>query len=213
MDMAQQRAKAPRGSSARPRLTARDWADAALAAMGEGGLAAVAVEPLAARLGATKGSFYWHFSNRDALIEAALERWEEAGTEAVITEVEAEPDPGRRLRRLLARATSRATTDPLEVSLLASTADPRVAAALARVTDRRIGYVAALFAALGFPEGEARHRGLLAYTAYLGHTQLGHAVPQSLPADDAAHDRYLDGVIDTLVRPRDGGDETEHVAI
>lgn len=88
-------------------------------------------------------------------------------------------------------------------------ADPRVAAALARVTGRRIGYVTALFAELGFPEDEARHRGLLAYTAYLGHTQLGHAVPRSLP-EGAARDRYLDGVIDTLVRPPRASGETEH---
>ncbi|MFE0377072.1 TetR/AcrR family transcriptional regulator [Streptomyces inhibens] len=200
MDMALQRARDPRGSGARQRLTAQDWADAALAAIGEGGLAAVAVEPLAARLGTTKGSFYWHFANRDALIEAALARWEELGTEAVITEMETEPDPGKRLRRLLLRSTSRAAEDPLEVSLLATAGQPRVAAALARVTDRRIGYVAQLFTELGFAEDEARRRGLLAYTAYLGHTQLGHAVPQSLPAG-AARDHYLNGVIDTLVRP------------
>src|SRR5690349_9457645 len=104
MDMARQRAREAGGGAARQRLTAQDWADAALTAIGEGGLAAVAVEPLAARLGATKGSFYWHFANRDALIEAALERWEEVGTEAVITEAEAEPDPTGRLRRLLRRA-------------------------------------------------------------------------------------------------------------
>ncbi|MFI0709936.1 TetR/AcrR family transcriptional regulator [Streptomyces inhibens] len=200
MDMALQRARDPRGSGARQRLTAQDWADAALAAIGEGGLAAVAVEPLAARLGTTKGSFYWHFANRDALIEAALTRWEELGTEAVITEMETEPDPGKRLRRLLLRSTNRAAEDPLEVSLLATAGQPRVAAALARVTDRRIGYVAQLFTELGFAEDEARRRGLLAYTAYLGHTQLGHAVPQSLPAG-AARDHYLNGVIDTLVRP------------
>ena len=209
MEMAPRRAKASGGSGARQRLTVEDWADAALTAMGEGGLAAVAVEPLAARLGTTKGSFYWHFANRDALIEAALRRWEETGTEAVITEAEAEPDPGRRLHRLLLRATHQAAADPLEVSLLASAADPRVAAALARVTGRRIGYVTALFAELGFPEDEARHRGLLAYTAYLGHTQLGHAVPRSLP-EGAARDRYLDGVIDTLVRPPRASGETEH---
>ncbi|MGG7570548.1 TetR/AcrR family transcriptional regulator [Streptomyces sirii] len=200
MDMVRPRAKEPAGSGARRRLTALDWADAALAAMGEGGLAAVAVEPLAARLGTTKGSFYWHFANRDALVEAALRRWEELGTEAVIGEVEAEPDPVERLRRLLRRATDSAAEDPLEVSLLATAAQPRVAAALARVTERRIGYVASLFTELGFPEDEARRRGLLAYTAYLGHTQLGHAVPRSLPAG-TARDRYLDAVIDTLVRP------------
>ncbi|MGW2021040.1 TetR/AcrR family transcriptional regulator [Streptomyces decoyicus] len=212
MDMAPQRAKALRDSGTRQRLTAQDWAEAALAAMGEGGLAAVAVEPLAARLGATKGSFYWHFANRDALIEAALKRWEEIGTEAVIAEVEAEPDPGERLRVLLVRATNRSAADPLDVSLLATAAHPRVAAALARVTARRIGYVAALFAELGFPEEEARRRGLLAYTACLGHTQLGHAVPESLPAD-AARDRYLDGVIETLVRPPNGGEGSDNERI
>ncbi|MEU5012049.1 TetR/AcrR family transcriptional regulator [Streptomyces sp. NPDC021749] len=195
----QQRTKES-GGVPRQRLTAQDWVDAALAAMGEGGLAAVAVEPLAARLGTTKGSFYWHFANREALIEAALERWEQLGTEAVITEVETEPDPGKRLRRLLLHATNWAAEDPLEVSLLATAAQPRVAAALARVTERRIGYVAALFVELGFAEEEARRRGLLAYTAYLGHTQLAHAVPRSLP-DGAARERYLDGVIDMLVRP------------
>ncbi|MEU9122244.1 helix-turn-helix domain-containing protein [Streptomyces sp. NPDC048506] len=200
MDMARQRAKAPSDNGTRQRLTAQDWADAALVAIGEGGLAAVAVEPLAARLGTTKGSFYWHFANRDALIEAALERWEELRTEAVITEVEAEPDPAERLRRLLTKATDRSARDTLEVSLLATAAQPKVAAALARVTERRIGYLASVFTELGFDEDEARRRGLLAYTAYLGHTQLGHAVPHSLPTG-AARDRYLDGVIDALLRP------------
>ncbi|MGI5261143.1 TetR/AcrR family transcriptional regulator [Streptomyces angustmyceticus] len=200
MGMAPSPAKALRDGGARQRLTAQDWADAALAAMGEGGLAAVAVEPLAARLGATKGSFYWHFANRNALVEAALARWEEVGTEAVITEVEVASDPGERLRRLLLRATNWSAADPRDASLLASAAHPQVAAALARVTARRLGYIAALFTAMGFPEEEARSRGLLAYTAYLGHTQLGHAVPQTLP-DGAARERYVETVIETLVRP------------
>ncbi|WP_030667237.1 TetR/AcrR family transcriptional regulator [Streptomyces rimosus] len=184
---------------ARRRLTAQDWAEAALAAIGEGGLAAVAVEPIATRLGTTKGSFYWHFANREALVDAALERWEQLRTEAVITAMAAEPDPERRLRGLFAYATATAAEDPLEIALLATAADPRVAAALRRVTDRRVGHVAELFAAAGFPEAEARRRGLLAYTAYLGHAQLGHAVPGSLPGG-ADRDAYLDSVLDTLLR-------------
>ena len=39
------------------RLSAEDWALAALDVIAEQGLAAVAVEPLARRLGVTKGSF------------------------------------------------------------------------------------------------------------------------------------------------------------
>ncbi|GHI02121.1 TetR family transcriptional regulator [Streptomyces cellostaticus] len=183
----------------RKRLTAQDWADAALTAMGEGGLAAVAIEPLAARLDTTKGSFYWHFANREALIEAALDRWEQKSTEAIIAGLAAESDPGTRLRRLFAEASELASEDPLEVSLPASAGHPRVAAVLRRVTERRVGYLAQLFAELGFPPDEAHRRALLAYTGYLGHTQLTHAVPETLPAGEDGR-RYLDSVLDTLMR-------------
>src|SRR5690606_6770697 len=54
------------------RLSAEDWAQAALDLIAEHGVASVAVEPLARRLGVTKGSFYWHFPSRDALLQAAL---------------------------------------------------------------------------------------------------------------------------------------------
>src|SRR3954454_17829931 len=120
MDMARQRAREAGGSGARQRLTAQDWADAALAAMGEGGLAAVAVEPLAARLGATKGSFYWHFANLEALIEAALSLWEQRFTEATIAAVAAEPDPAARLRMLFTRVSRDAEHSLVTVSVLAS---------------------------------------------------------------------------------------------
>ena len=56
-------------------LTREDWTRAALLAIAEGGTGAVAVEPLAARLGATKGSFYWHFRSRSDLLAAALATW------------------------------------------------------------------------------------------------------------------------------------------
>ncbi|WP_327356705.1 TetR/AcrR family transcriptional regulator [Streptomyces sp. NBC_01304] len=193
--MAQRQQKSPSG---KPRLTAQDWADAALAAIAEGGLAAVAVEPLAKRLGTTKGSFYWHFSNRDALIEAALERWAETNTEEMITGVEAEPDPGQRVRRLFADAIRSAASDPLEVTLLATAAHPQVASAMRRVTERRVEYVAKLFADLGFPAPEAHRRGLLAYTVYLGHAQLAHAVPSVLPAE-GEFGAYLDEALDVLM--------------
>ncbi|MCX4667786.1 TetR/AcrR family transcriptional regulator [Streptomyces sp. NBC_01381] len=185
-------------TAAKPRLTADDWADAALTAIGEGGIAAVAVEPLAVRLGTTKGSFYWHFANRDALIEAALNRWAEINTEGTIQEVEAEPDPRQRVRLLFAEAIASATSDPLEVALLATASHPQVADVMRRVTERRVAYVAELFAALGFPEAEARRRGLLAYTVYLGHAQLGHAVPSALPAADE-FGAYLNEALDVLM--------------
>src|SRR4029079_12486845 len=84
----------------KPRLSAEDWAMAALDVIAEQGLAAVAVEPLARRLGVTKGSFYWHFPSREALLVAALERWERTEQETVFGQLEAVSDPRARLRDL-----------------------------------------------------------------------------------------------------------------
>lgn len=192
----------PRASrSARnSRLTARDWADAALDAMRDGGLAAVAVEPIAARLGTTKGSFYWHFTGREALVEAALIRWEERETEAVIAAIGQEGPPDVRLRRLftIINAAAEREPDPIELGLLADAAHPAVSAALRRVTERRIAYVVDLFAEHGYGQDEARRRALLAYAQYLGHAQLAHSVPSVLPHGDAAG-AYLESVLAALL--------------
>ncbi len=186
---------------ARRRLGPDDWAHAALAAIAEGGLAAVAVEPIAARLGATKGSFYWHFTNRDALIDAALARWEASRTEAVIALMDAEPDPLRRLRSLFAAAVEVSARDRVEVALLAAAGEEQVGPVLRRVTARRIGYVAGIFAELGIPAPQARTRALIAFSAYLGNTQLAHVAPAELPADPGALRAYLDATITLLAAP------------
>jgi AcrR family transcriptional regulator len=184
----------------RKRLTAQDWTRAALGALAAGGIGAVAVEPIAARLGTTKGSFYWHFANRDALLEAALLEWERRDTEEVITLVEAEPDIRRRLHTLLAVALGRHSgrpRDPVELALQPAAGHPLVAPVLARVTRRRLDYLTDMFTRLGFVPGEARQRSLLTYTAYLGHAQLTHATPDLTPmgADISA---YVDAAIATL---------------
>lgn len=185
----------------RPRLGAGDWVEAALAALGEGGLAAVAVEPLAARLGTTKGSFYWHFTNRDALIEATLAHWEELNTGGVIAAVDAEPDPRRRLRKLFTTVPAAVGGDPVEIALLANARHPLVAAALGRVTARRVDYVTGILVDLGFSADEARRRGLLVYASHLGQIHLIHAAPQVLPPDREERRRYLDTLMYTLLRP------------
>jgi AcrR family transcriptional regulator len=184
---------------ARRRLTADDWATAALEALAEGGLAAVAVEPLAARLGATKGSFYWHFANRDALLRAALARWEERHTEAVIATIEGLPDPEVRLRQLFSAVILVAERSHIEMSLLATADHPLVAPVLSRVTERRIAYIAQLFGEVGFPPEVAHSRALFAYTAYLGHAQLAHATPGVLPPRGEAAAAYLEQIVTALM--------------
>jgi AcrR family transcriptional regulator len=177
----------------------------ALRALADGGLAAVAVEPLAARAGATKGSVYWHFPNREALVEATLARWEREHTELVIERVDATAgDPAQRLRMLFASVLSSDATH-VELALLASADDPLVAPAVARVTERRLGYLARLFGQLGFTKAQARRRALLAYSVYLGQAQLARTSSASLPRTAAARRAHLDDVLRTLlVAPTEG---------
>jgi AcrR family transcriptional regulator len=148
-----------------------------LAALAEGGVAAVAVEPLAVQVGATKGSAYWHFPNREALLQATVERWERERTEAIIAFVEAEPDPLDRLRLLFRTVLERAGDSAVERALLAAADDPVVGPVLHRVIDRRVGYLVEMFGALGFDEEVAKARAVLAYSLYLGQAQLVATAP------------------------------------
>jgi AcrR family transcriptional regulator len=184
------------------RLSRQDWVDAALQAIAEGGLAAVAVVPLAERLGATKGSFYWHFPSREALIEAALASWEQTTTSAVIVEIDAaSQDPRQQLRLLFKRVTELAARDRIELALLATADHPTVRPVLDRVTRRRIEFAAQLFHGLGFARADADRRALLAYSTYLGYTQLVHATPQLLPQTQKARRVYLNDVLAALTSP------------
>jgi AcrR family transcriptional regulator len=151
-----------------PRLSGERWIDAAIDAIVEGGIAAVSVEPLAERLGATKGSFYHHFSSREALITAALERWEREQTEAVIARLDAIPDPAERLRAVTAAAYADRFGGLRDAALLASAWHPLVRPAVARVTQRRLRYLTDAYRAIGLDTDAAWSRALLLYSAYLG---------------------------------------------
>src|SRR5690349_10893201 len=123
----------------RESLSPSDWTEAALAALARGGVAAVAVEPLAKALQTTKGSFYWHFADRNALLEATLALWEVRDTDRVAARLAATEDPVTRLRELLHlafRSVSDGTSDgagTVELALQASASQPLIAATLERV--------------------------------------------------------------------------------
>jgi AcrR family transcriptional regulator len=169
-----------RRAPSRVRLTRDDWVQAALLAIAEGGTAAVAVEPLAARLGATKGSFYWHFRDRQELIEAALATWERKATDEIIAGLESIADPVERLRSGLVIAMELEEDDYPDVRLLPSVTDPLVAP----VQKKRLASLARCCREMGFPLAESRRRARLANSIYIGwvHQRLvegkGHATPR-----------------------------------
>jgi AcrR family transcriptional regulator len=167
------------------------WEEAILQTIAADGVGAVAVEPLAERLGVTKGSFYWHFSGRDDALAAAMRRWEDRATPAPIDELAALDDPAERLRRLLDTAFVHPDGSAIEASLLAAAAtNPIVGAAVTRVSRLRLAYLKVQFRALGYPAAEASRRALAALSAYLGHIQLRALDPDLVPSG-RAEQNYL----------------------
>lgn len=167
-------------------LGKQDWIRAALFAIADGGTAAIAVETLAARLGATKGSFYWHFRNREQLVVEALEYWEREGTDDVIDELGAVSDPVERLTRLLEIAIGYQDDDAAgqaDVGLLAAATDPVAGPVLRRVADKRLDFLEGIFHDMDFSPEQARQRARIAYSAFLGWYQLRRVAPQRTPVD------------------------------
>ena len=166
---------------AKSRLSRERWIEAALDALADGGVAAVAVEPLAVRLGVTKGSFYWHFRDREELLAAALEEWERTGTSELIERLDQIADPRERLAEWARRVLG---ADKAQLVALHAAADhPIVAPVLRRNTERRLQYLAALLQEAGVPASAARRRARLLYSADLGLYQIARALDAQKPTE------------------------------
>lgn len=180
------------------RLSAEDWAQSALDAIAEQGVAAVAVEPLARRLGVTKGSFYWHFPSREALLQAALERWERFEHDNVFGMLESVPDPHQRLRELFRFVAHEPRSHLIYGALVNALDHPQVKPVMERVSERRLDYLTTSFRQAGLAGDDARHRARLTYAAYVGFLQMSLQLQQMRPPREE-FEAYVEHMMDTLV--------------
>jgi AcrR family transcriptional regulator len=180
------------------RLSADDWASAALDLIAEQGVAAVAVEPLARRLGVTKGSFYWHFPSREALLVAALERWEKMEQELLFGELEPINDPRARLRALFNLVAHEYKSHVVYSELIKAMDHPAVQPVIGRVSERRLDYLTASFRQAGLVRTDARHRAQLLYSAYVGFLQLNLQLHQTRMQHDE-FEAYVEHMAVTLI--------------
>ena len=179
------------------RLSASAWEQAALDLLAESGVTAVAVEPLARRLGVTKGSFYWHFATRDALLKAALERWEQSDDRDVLTPIEAVSDPRERVRELIRQVSYRRPSHAVFAALLRALDQPLIAPVIERVSQRRIEFVTNAFRQAGFDDATAANRARLAYSAYVGFVQLAPIAQPRMNHDE--FEAYIRDFIEILI--------------
>ena len=184
--------------SKRVTLSAADWEQEALKMIAELGVASVAVEPLARRMGITKGSFYWHFPNREALLEQALKRWEQHDARNLALSLTEINKPRERLISFFRLASREGLTHEVFSALLSASVHPQVEPVLERVAITRMTQIAKAFGELGFAGEDAKHRARLTYSAYLGFLQLQrqHQTPELF---SQGFDAYVEHVIATLI--------------
>lgn len=169
----------------KPRLTREAWIEAAISMVIKQGVSSLAVEPLAATVGATKGSFYWHFTDRAAILNAVLDSWEASATTDVIRDVDAADDP---LVALLTRTTHTGRADGIEWALISATDHPQVGPVVKGVHRTRLRYLQHTFARRGLSASSSHARARLAYAAYLGNLQLSAC---GVPLSPAARKTYV----------------------
>jgi AcrR family transcriptional regulator len=192
------KAAAPRAAKAV--LTPDDWVRAATQVLVDHGIDHVRVDVLAGELNVTRGSFYWHFRDREDLLRRVLQAWREVSTVQLTQRLEvARSDPRELLADVITlpfrgRAAVRAARIELAIRAWARR-DPMAQQALDEADSSRIGYHEALFRALGFAPDEAAHRAFLLY---------GYEVAESLmprQGSAAARDARRRSVLQLVQQP------------
>jgi len=183
------------------KMSQDEWIAGAFEALREGGIDALRVEPLAKRLGVTKGSFYWHFDNRRALHLAMLQTWEQRSTSAVIDEIDdGASTPQQRLQDLMHRAAAPSPEfDSIETAIRAwAMIDEVVAQATQRVDNRRLDYAAKLLRSSGIPKALAMRRARLLYRTLIGEYNWRSSGGPTITK------RELDELLAAVLRPPEG---------
>ena len=152
-------------------LTRENWIDFALQRLTEEGIDKVTITGLARELSVTKGSFYWHFKDRDDLLQAMLVRWEESGSKLVFGEVErVGGDAVRRLKHL-SDIVIRRYGDQLNLELALrdwGRKDLKIANILRQEDEKRIDYISGLFVEIYGDVKVAEAKAWLLFSLFVG---------------------------------------------
>jgi AcrR family transcriptional regulator len=161
----------------RAALTPAAWTDAATEVLVDQGIDHVRVDVLARQLGVTRGSFYWHFRDREALLRSVLQAWNERTTDQLTRRLEtAHADPAEQLRDVISlpfrgRAATRGARIELAIRAWARR-DAMARQAVDASDANRMAYIAQVFSALGFAPAEARSRAFLLYAYVVGESLM-----------------------------------------
>lgn len=156
------------------RLNKEAWLSEALELLYEHGIDKVNIESLAKRLGVTKGSFYWHFKNKDDFLSVLPTYWAEKQTNAVMVYVQSQPGNAKDKMKAALEYLAREDPDRYDNAMRAwAYFDSKVAKAVAVIDQRRLEFVCDLFLLAGLGHEEAKMRARIWYYYDIGEHLTG----------------------------------------
>ena len=187
----------------RTALTPQAWTDAATEVLVDQGIDHVRVDVLAKQLQVTRGSFYWHFRDREELLRSVLRAWREGATVQLTARLEgAHTDPRQQLRDVLSlplRGRSAVRAARLELAIRAwARRDELARHAVDEADASRIGYIAQVFSSLGFAVAEARSRAFLLYAFVVGESLIAN---QGSATQRLERSRLVEQLLQQPLRP------------
>lgn len=177
------------GDSMDARLTRQDWINSGLRTLATDGAGGLKVGAMAAALGVSRGSFYWHFKDFADFRAMLLASWRERTVDQVIREFEDDDAGPGRLQRVVKRAFFGKRGLDRAIRMWAAD-EPDVAATVAAVDASRVGYMAKLLIDAGVEPKQAQPRAAFIYWAYLGQAIV--MDPASAAIDEAAMEQIAD---------------------
>jgi AcrR family transcriptional regulator len=149
------------------KLGREDWIRMGTKILIERGIEAVKIDSIAKQLNVTRGSFYWHFKNRDVFLLTILQEWETRRAADVMAQLEALIcSPSAKLLKLFDLVAQENTQLEKAIRIWAIK-DSRVAALIEQVDRQQLNDLKNLFSQLGFPELEAKSRAQIVYAIRL----------------------------------------------
>lgn len=148
------------------------WIDYATQVLGDEGVEGLRIEVLARSLKVTKGSFYWHFKDRQALLNAVVTAWRDARIAELEAQVAVPAEAAAlQIRRVIDHYATQPSRQRMRVELALrdwARRDSFVSTAVETVDRARLANAVRIFRLAGFPEEEARSRSLLMFTHLFG---------------------------------------------
>ncbi|HNM84024.1 MAG TPA: TetR/AcrR family transcriptional regulator [Mycobacterium sp.] len=178
------------------RLSVDDWIQAGYALIADDGLEALKIDRLCKRIGATKGSFYWHFTDMAAYRSALIEAWaQQRGEEHQVYRQIGDLPPRERLSKMIAALVAPRHWKLERAMREWARTDKNVAAGVEAADRRVVQTVRQAFRDLGFTAEEAELRARTTFAAGIGFLQMPDSKPN--PLSGAQRERFLD----FMVRP------------